>query len=193
MFRSIHKGGMIVTETELIERAQQGNKDAYIELIRTHQRTVEKFAFQCGVHSNDLADVSQEVFVKLYRFLHQFKQDRFTTWLYKITLNATRDYYRKQHREQEKEERLSAQRQTPSSSAEKHVLNFEEDRLLHNAIQALDEKYRYPLILFYFHELKYEEIAEVLNISLSTVKVRILRAKEKLKAVLMEEGSVENG
>ncbi|WP_285395166.1 sigma-70 family RNA polymerase sigma factor [Lysinibacillus sp. fls2-241-R2A-57] len=182
-----------MTETELIERAQQGNKDAYIELIRTHQRTVEKFAFQCGVHSNDLADVSQEVFVKLYRFLHQFKQDRFTTWLYKITLNATRDYYRKQHREQEKEERLSAQRQTPSSSAEKHVLNFEEDRLLHNAIQALDEKYRYPLILFYFHELKYEEIAEVLNISLSTVKVRILRAKEKLKAVLMEEGSVENG
>jgi len=184
---------MTVTETELIERAQQGDKEAYIELIRIHQRTVEKFAFQCGVHSNDLADVSQEVFVKLYRFLHQFKQDRFTTWLYKITLNATRDYYRKEQREQEKEERLGIQQQMPSSSAEKHVLNFEEDRLLHNAIQALDEKYRFPIILFYFHELKYEEIAEVLNISLSTVKVRLLRAKEKLKTVLMEEGSVENG
>lgn len=184
---------MTVTETELIERAQQGDKEAYIELIRIYQITVEKFAFQCGVHSNDLADVSQEVFVKLYRFLHQFKQDRFTTWLYKITLNATRDYYRKEQREQAKEERLSAQQQMLSSSAEKHVLNFEEDRLLHNAIKELDEKYRYPLILFYFHELKYEEIAEVLNISLSTVKVRILRAKEKLKVLLMLEGSVENG
>lgn len=193
MIRYICKGGMTVTETELIERAQQGDKDAYIELIRIHQRTVEKFAFQCGVHSNDLADVSQEVFVKLYRFLHQFKQDRFTTWLYKITLNATRDYYRKEQREQVKEERLSAQQQTPSTSAEKYVLNFEEDRLLHNAIKELDEKYRYPLILFYFHELKYEEIAEVLNISLSTVKVRLLRAKEKLKSVLIKEGSVENG
>ncbi|MGE7673336.1 RNA polymerase sigma factor [Lysinibacillus sp. NPDC094403] len=182
-----------MTEIELIERAQQGDKDAYIELIRIHQRTVEKFAFQCGVHSNDLADVSQEVFVKLYRFLDQFKQDRFTTWLYKITLNATRDYYRKEQREQVKEERLNAQQQMPSSSAEKHVLNFEEDRLLHNAIKALDEKYRYPIILFYFHELKYEEIAEVLNISLSTVKVRLLRAKEKLKAGLLQEGSVENG
>lgn len=187
------EGGMTVTETELIERAQRGDKDAYIELIRIHQRTVEQFAFQCGVHSNDLADVSQEVFVKLYRFLHQFKQDRFTTWLYKITLNATRDYYRKEQREQAKEERLGAQRQTPSSSAEKYVLNFEEDRQLHNAIKELDEKYRYPLILFYFHEFKYEEIAEVLNISLATVKVRLLRAKEKLKAVLMEEGSAENG
>jgi len=71
-------------EAELIARAQQGDKEAYIELIQIHQQTVEKFAFQCGVHSNDLADVSQEVCVKLYRFLHQFKQDRFTTWLYKI-------------------------------------------------------------------------------------------------------------
>lgn len=182
-----------MNETELIERAQQGDKEAYIELIRIHQRTVEKFAFQCGVHSSDLADVSQEVFVKLYRFLHQFKQDRFTTWLYKVTLNATRDYYRKERREQAKEELLSAQRQVPSPSAEKHVLNFEEDRVLHHSIQALDEKYRYPLVLYYFHELKYEEIAEVIGISLSTVKVRILRAKEKLKVALTQEGSVENG
>lgn len=180
-------------EAELIARAQQGDKEAYIELIRIHQQTVEKFAFQCGVHSNDLADVSQEVFVKLYRFLHQFKQDRFTTWLYKITLNATRDYYRKEQRELAKEDKLNEQRQTILLSAEDDVLLFEEDKLLHNAIQALDEKYRYPIVLYYFHELKYEEIAEVLNISLSTVKVRLLRAKEKLKAALMQEGSVENG
>ncbi|XRD24413.1 sigma-70 family RNA polymerase sigma factor [Lysinibacillus fusiformis] len=180
-------------EAELIARAQQGEKEAYIELIQIHQQTVEKFAFQCGVHSNDLADVSQEVFVKLYRFLHQFKQDRFTTWLYKITLNATRDYYRKEQRELAKEDKLNAQRQTIFLSAEDDVLLFEEDKLLHNAIQALDEKYRYPIVLYYFHELKYEEIAEVLNISLSTVKVRLLRAKEKLKAALMQEGSVENG
>ncbi|EAZ85281.1 sigma-70 family RNA polymerase sigma factor [Lysinibacillus sp. FSL M8-0216] len=180
-------------EAELIVRAQQGDKEAYIDLIRIHQQTVEKFAFQCGVHSNDLADVSQEVFVKLYRFLHQFKQDRFTTWLYKITLNATRDYYRKEQRELAKEDKLNAQRQTIFLSAEDDVLLFEEDKLLHNAIQALDEKYRYPIVLYYFHELKYEEIAEVLNISLSTVKVRLLRAKEKLKAALMQEGSVENG
>ncbi len=180
-------------EAELIVRAQQGDKEAYIDLIRIHQQTVEKFAFQCGVHSNDLADVSQEVFVKLYRFLHQSKQDRFTTWLYKITLNATRDYYRKEQRELAKEDKLNAQRQTIFLSAEDDVLLFEEDKLLHNAIQALDEKYRYPIVLYYFHELKYEEIAEVLNISLSTVKVRLLRAKEKLKAALMQEGSVENG
>ncbi|KUF30160.1 sigma-70 family RNA polymerase sigma factor [Lysinibacillus fusiformis] len=130
-------------ESDLIARAQQGDKEAYTELIRIHQRTVEKFAFQCGVHRNDLADVSQEVFVKLYRFLHQFKQNRLTTWLYKITLNATRDYYRKEQRQQEKEDKLHAQQQNNYSSAEDNVLLFEEDRLLHSAMQPLDEKYRY--------------------------------------------------
>ncbi|GLC90514.1 RNA polymerase sigma factor [Lysinibacillus piscis] len=182
-----------MTEMELIEQARQGDKNAYIALIKMHQRTVEKFAFQCGVHNNDLADVAQEVFVKLYRFLDQFQQDRFTTWLYKITLNATRDYYRKEQREQEKEEKLRVQAGAHIPSAEKHVLHFEEDRKLHNTIQLLDEKYRYPLILFYFHELKYEEIAEVLGISLSTVKVRIMRAKEKLKILLMQERDAEHG
>ena len=57
-----------MTESELIERAQQGDKEAYIELIHLHQRTVEKFAYQCGVHTSDVADIAQEVFVKLYVF-----------------------------------------------------------------------------------------------------------------------------
>ncbi|MEI4771751.1 sigma factor [Psychrobacillus sp. FJAT-51614] len=62
-----------------MERAQQEVKDAYTVLFLKHHRTVEKFAFQCGVKVNDIPDVTQEVFVKLYRFLHQFKRERFTT------------------------------------------------------------------------------------------------------------------
>lgn len=96
-----------MVENELIERAQQGDQLAYGELIRLHHRTVEKFAFQCGVRVQDIPDVTQEVFVKLYRFLHQFKKERFTTWLYKITLNATRDYYRKETREAQKRSEAS--------------------------------------------------------------------------------------
>ncbi|TQR09855.1 sigma factor [Psychrobacillus soli] len=67
-------------DSELIECAQKGDKKAYAELIRIHHRTVEKFAFQCGVKVNDIPDVTQEVFVKLYRFLHQFKHERFTDY-----------------------------------------------------------------------------------------------------------------
>lgn len=182
-------------ELELIERAQQGDKAAYTELIHIHHRTVEKFAFQCGVLVHDIPDVTQEVFVKLYRFLQQFQRDRFTTWLYKITLNTARDYYRKEMKEKEKEQKLHVEAGVnyKTKSAEERVLVFEEDRDLHNAIQALDEKYRHPIIMFYFHELSYEQIAEVLNVPLSTIKIRQLRAKALLKSALQLNGGVRHG
>ncbi|MCZ8535190.1 RNA polymerase sigma factor [Psychrobacillus psychrodurans] len=182
-------------ELELIERAQQGDKAAYTELIHIHHRTVEKFAFQCGVLVHDIPDVTQEVFVKLYRFLHQFQRDRFTTWLYKITLNTARDYYRKEMKEKEKEQKLHVEAgfNYKTKSAEERVLVFEEDRDLHNAIQALDEKYRHPIIMFYFHELSYEQIAEVLNAPLSTIKIRLMRAKALLKTALQMNGGVKHG
>ena len=182
-------------ELELIERAQQGDKTAYTELIHIHHRTVEKFAFQCGVQVNDIPDVTQEVFVKLYRFLHQFQRERFTTWLYKITLNAARDYYRKKTIETAKEQKLQEQvgLNYITKSAEERVLVFEEDRELHNAIQTLDEKYRHPIIMFYFHELSYEQIGEVLNVPLSTIKIRLMRAKALLKSALQLNGGVKHG
>ncbi|MFF2755435.1 RNA polymerase sigma factor [Psychrobacillus sp. NPDC058041] len=184
-----------MSEFELIERAQQGDKVAYSELIQKHHRTVEKFAFQCGVKVNDIPDVTQEVFVKLYRFLHQFKRERFTTWLYKITLNTTRDYYRKESKEKEKEEKLNNEVGMKYSvkSAEDRVVVFEEDRELHYAIQSLDEKYRNPIILFYFHDLSYEQIADVLNVPLTTVKTRLLRAKGQLKRLLSKNGGAKHG
>jgi RNA polymerase sigma-70 factor (ECF subfamily) len=184
-----------MSEIELIERAQQGDKVAYSELIQKHHRTVEKFAFQCGVKVHDIPDVTQEVFVKLYRFLHQFKRERFTTWLYKITLNTTRDYYRKESKEKEKEEKLNnhVEMKYSTKSAEDRVVVFEEDRELHYVIQSLDEKYRNPIILFYFHDLSYEQIADVLNIPLTTVKTRLLRAKGQLKDLLSKNGGAKHG
>lgn len=178
---------------EIIKRAQLGNKAAYLQLIEHYHFTVEKFAYQCGVYPQDINDVTQEVFIKLYRFLHQFDDSAFTTWLYKITLNTARDYYRKTTREQARQQKLQAQPAHSVPTPEQHVLRFEEDQQIHTCIQALDEKYRYPIILFYFHELRYEQIAEVLAINLSTVKVRILRAKAQLKVMLETEGKSSHG
>lgn len=174
-------------DQQIIARAQQGDKEAYREIVLFYGHTVERFAYQCGVHPNDIGDVAQEVFLKLYRFLHQFNQERFTTWLYKITLNTARDFYRKEARETKKEQKLQ---QTLLEEDTLHVLAYEEDRELHEAIIQLKEEYRMPLILFYFHQLQYEEIAEVLGLTLANVKVRIHRAKEQLKQILItQEGS----
>ncbi|MFB5088534.1 sigma-70 family RNA polymerase sigma factor [Psychrobacillus sp. PGGUH221] len=183
-----------MSENELIERAQQGDIAAYTTLIQKHHRTVEKFAFQCGVKVNDIPDVTQEVFVNLYRFLHQFKRERFTTWLYKITLNATRDYYRKETKEIEKEKKLNHHNMNSfTKSAEDRILLFEEDKELHQAIQSLDIKYQHPIILFYFHDLSYEQIADILNVPITTVKTRLLRAKGQLKNLLSTNGGAKHG
>jgi len=182
-------------ELELIEKAQQGDMSAYGELMNLHHRTVEKFAFQCGVKADDVQDVTQEVFIKLYRFLHQFHRERFTTWLYKITLNTARDYYRKENKERDKESKLQHEPNygAPVKSSEARLLVFEEDRELHQAIQLLEEKYRIPIVLYYFQELTYEQIGEVMNIPLATVKTRLLRSKEQLKSALARKGGVEYG
>lgn len=181
-------------EADLIRNAQNGERVAFAQLMDMHYRTVEKFAYQCGVRLDDIADVTQEVFIKLYRFLPQFNQQRFTTWLYKITLNTARDYYRKEGRETAKEERLKREGEISGhQSAESRVLIFEEDRALHEAILQLDEKYRIPLILFYFQDLTYQQIADVLNITLAAVKTRIFRAKDALKKEMQMNGGVPHG
>ena len=183
-----------MNEIQLITKAQQGDKKAYGDLMKLHYRTVEKFAFQCGVRLDDVPDVTQEVFIKLYRFLHHFKQDRFTTWLYKITLNTTKDYYRKESRERDKQQKIMTYGEhIESNSAEISVFMLEEDKELHEAIIKLDEKYRMPLILFYFQDLTYNQIADILSITQSTVKTRLFRARGRLKIVIEELGGADNG
>lgn len=180
-------------EQSIIVRAQKGDKEAYRELVLMYAHVVEKFAYQLGVREHDIGDVAQEVFLKLYRFLHQFNESRFTTWLYKITLNTARDFYRKEAREMKKEQKLQHYKEELSQSAEMHVLVYEEDRQLHEAIMQLKEDYRMPLVLFYFHQLQYEEIAEVLGITLANVKVRLHRAKDQLKTILMKQEELAYG
>lgn len=181
----IERGSTVTTD--LIQEAQKGNLQAYESLIVTYRGTVERFAYQCGANWQDVPDISQEVFIRLYRFLHQFKQDRFTTWLYKITLNTTRDFYRKESSFLQKENQYISKALTTREGADETVLTSEQDQELHLMIQHLDEKYRIPLVLFYFQECSYVEIAEVLSITLATVKIRIHRAKDLLRNSFEEQ------
>ncbi|WP_421381020.1 RNA polymerase sigma factor [Bacillus salacetis] len=170
-----------------IAEAQKGNLTAYSELVKKYSPVVERFAFQMGASSSDIQDISQEVFIRVYRFLHQFSHSKFTTWLYKITLNVTRDFMRKENRYFLKSEKLAKESfQGDPYLPEEAVFREEEDRLLHECIQELDEKYRIPIILYYFHEKKYEEIQEILSLNLSTVKTRLLRGKDMLKKAMIK-------
>lgn len=166
-------------------RAQSGNKEAFCELVSTYYQTVQRFAFQIGVTSEEVEDVTQEVFLKVYRSLDSYEGGTFTTWLYAITLNTARDMMRKQQRQRRKMEKLKQKHNSKTYS----TLDVSEEAMeLHELIQELDVKYRVPLVLHYFHHLTYREISEVTNTSESGIKTQVMRAKKQLKAKLEKEG-----
>lgn len=172
-------------EEQLVMRAKQGDDDAFGQLIEYHLKTVEKFAFQLGVHHAHVEDVTQEVFIKVYRFLHKHDRGKFTTWLYSITLNVVRDFYR--HEQRQKRKAHALQRMAPETTyVDQHF--DEESRVLHEFIQSLDDKYKIPIILHYFHGQPYQEIAEVLGVSEGAIKTRMLRAKQQLKGKFEKVG-----
>ncbi|NGP44292.1 sigma-70 family RNA polymerase sigma factor [Bacillaceae bacterium SIJ1] len=180
-------------EANLIRRAKKGNMAAFQRLVEIYAPVVERFAYQLGNRPHEVEDIAQEVFIRVYRFLGQYQQAKFSTWLYKITLNTTRDLARKKTQYDRKVVKLKQDRQTEEScaAAEESVLQSEQDRILHQCVQSLDEKYRVPLVLYYFQDRKYNEIAEIMQVSLATVKTRMFRAKELLKQEIKksQEGS----
>ncbi|MRX73594.1 sigma-70 family RNA polymerase sigma factor [Bacillus lacus] len=175
-----------MTEEELIRKAQAGNTAAFGQLAQRYYPVVERFAYQPGNSPNEIEDITQEVFIRVYRFLDQFSKAKFSTWLYKITLNVTRDYSRKKSSDLRKVLKFKKEAQEFIPGAEGQLLRNEEDQNLHLCLQKLNQKYRIPIILYYFHERKYEEIAEIMGVSLSTVKTRLLRGKSLLKKALEE-------
>ncbi|MDR0140009.1 RNA polymerase sigma factor [Metabacillus idriensis] len=180
-----------MNDDELVLKAKKGNMNAFQELVEKYTPIVEKFAYQLGNRRDDIDDITQEVFIRVYRFLDQFSKAKFSTWLYKITLNVTRDAARKQMSNRQKIFKIQNEPAYDYPEVEAHVLQNEEDRTLHLCLQKLDGKYRVPIVLYFFHELKYEEIAEIMSITLSSVKTRILRGKAMLKKILEEHEKKE--
>ncbi|RSL28944.1 RNA polymerase sigma factor [Salibacterium salarium] len=167
-----------MTEHELVNQAQSGDDRAFQDLIEKHYRTVQKFAFQIGIDSTSVEDVTQDVFLKVYRSLGSYAGGTFTTWLYSITLNAVRDHLRKEKRQKRNAQIMKEKgAATPFAKPESNEISWE----LHDMITHLPEKYRIPLILHYFHEQSYREISEVIGISEGAVKTRVMRARKQLK------------
>lgn len=95
-----------IQEKKLIRQALEGNDLAFRDLIEAYYKTIERFARQIGVQEDDLADVTQEVFIKVYRFLSKYSRGKFSTWLYSITLNVSKDLFKKQKRELGKTQKI---------------------------------------------------------------------------------------
>lgn len=173
------------TESELIRQAQSGDRLAYDQLVRRHQRTVYRWAYNV-VRSHDVADeVAQEVFVRTYLALERIDPERpLGSWLCKTTVNVALNMLRKQRfREQWAQDNAPEPREM-SSRVEQPDAGLRRHRViarLQRAISELPAVYRTALLLRTRDNLSYGQIAEVMGVSLGTVMSRLNRARKKLR------------
>lgn len=181
-------------ELALIERIRGGERELFYELIRPHERSVYLAAYTIVKNEADAEDVAQETFLKAYRHLATFRgESRFLTWVVRIAINEARMRLRKEHRhlyeslddaEAETEvalpplaERLADWREVPSEVLERSEVREEITR----AMDSLPDSYREVLILRDVEQLSIAETAEVLGASEATVKIRLFRARLRLR------------
>lgn len=173
------------TDTELISRVLSGNQSAYAELIKRHQRFVFTLALRFAKNREDAEEIAQDCFVKAYRSLNNFQQtSKFTTWLYTIVYTTAMTFLRKK-----RVSTVDIDDEESHLQLENHISEFKADTIEHKskmqyvnqAINQLLPDDASIITLFYKGEQSLEEIAKVLGMEANTVKVKLHRARHRLK------------
>jgi RNA polymerase sigma-70 factor, ECF subfamily len=182
-------------DERLLEGLRTGAPEAYEQLIDAYQQPVYNLVYHLMDDPSETADVVQEVFLKIFRNVGSFRgNSSLKTWIYRISFNEAHNHRRwfSRHKKQEvglekdDEESLSLQEvlQDPGRSAFDLMCDVETQSLVEEALTTLNPAFRAAVVLRDIEDLSYEEIAEVLQVSLGTVKSRILRGREALKKSL---------
>ncbi|MHB8904671.1 MAG: RNA polymerase sigma factor [Melioribacteraceae bacterium] len=166
----------------LIRSFINGEESTFKILVLKHKEKVRNLVFITLGDTEFVDDISQDVFISVYHKLNEFRfESKFTTWLYRITVNKCRDYLRKKRVR-------SIFVPIKDSDSEYGTGPFSEDvdipQLVRSSIEKLPEKLRIPLVLRDIDGLSYKEIADQLGIEVGTIKSRIFRARESLKIIL---------
>ena len=178
----------------LIKSHLDGDDDAFEVLVRKYQSTVRNLAYSIMRHDNGVSDVVQDVFLSVFRGLKKFRGDSsFKTWLYKITVHETFRHLKKRKRwnsliDENKSDREAADITVvmidKTESPERLVLDSQSKELIQSSISELSENHRAVLYLHYNEDLSVQEIGEILDIPVGSVKSRLHYARLRLKELL---------
>jgi RNA polymerase sigma-70 factor (ECF subfamily) len=186
---------MASTDEELVARSRGGDLDSFNQLVLRWERPIYALAYRVIGREEDARDVAQETFLRAFRALSGFKgQAKFSSWLYRITLNLCRDWIRRERRAPVAQapegvdliELASAAE--PAESIEDLVARRELGRAVAKAMAMLPEEQRTAIVLKEYHGLTFQEIADLLDCPLSTVKTRLYQGLGVLRKQLAHAG-----
>ena len=181
-------------EKALIERCKRGDLAAFNDLVRKYEKQVYNFAYRLTGNYDDANDVAQDAFLRVFNAIGTFRGDAsFSTWLFRITTNVFLDERKraKAHPHASLDEYLeldessvARQIEDPSPTPEAVLEESERAQLLQKAIGGLPEYQRAMVTLYHGQQKSYEEIAEIMDLPIGTVKSRLNRARLALKEKL---------
>lgn len=178
-------------EAQLVARAQGGDREAFDQLVDETYAMIYATAYRLTGDIELASDATQDAYVRAYNSLQTFRgSSSFSTWMYRITVNVSLDALRRRSRapealtiageEQEREVEVVDQSADPQAAVETRELQ----QIVARGLQQLSEDHRTVLVLFDINGLSYDEIAQVLEVPLGTVKSRLNRARLALRQVI---------
>jgi RNA polymerase sigma-70 factor, ECF subfamily len=190
---------MTWTDEELVARSQSGDVDSFNQLILRWERPIYALAYRVIGREEEARDVCQEAFLRAFRGLPGFKgQAKFSSWLYRITLNLCRDWMRRQRRTpvsqmpDDVDALEFASESGPVESIEDLVARRELGAVVEEAMALLPEEQRTAIILKEYHGMTFQEIADLQGCPLSTVKTRLYQGLSVLRRHLAKTGQFES-
>ena len=180
----------------IIQKALHGDETAYEALLHRYQNGIFNMVYQMIKNREEAEDLVQETFIKAFHSLSSYNDDyAFSTWLYKIAFNHCIDAIRKKKLKtlpldkpiQLHDGEVQQEIHDDTHSPEKTLLFTEKKKRIQKSIDSLPERYRIAIVLRHQEERSYEEISEILDIPIGTVKARIFRAREMLKKKLKDD------
>ncbi len=177
-------------DVRLVAAFRAGRQDAFDDLVASYDRHVHRILAQLGAAPAEAEDLTQEVFLRVFRNLHRFRgQSSFYTWLYRITVNVFFDHNKKRKRADVRLQRLESALGDASvvqSDGDPYAACFDAltQATFAGAIAQLPETFRTVVRMRELEDLSYEEIARLTGISIGTVRSRLSRARSRLKELL---------
>jgi len=183
-------------DLDLVERHRYGDREAFAEVYRDYEQTVFNLALRMAGDPFDAADLTQEVFLRVYRHLGKFRgRSSLKTWIFRVALNHCRSRLGRRRPPDQpltgpdgEEERQIAD---PQRGPEERAMAGDAARRVERALALLPLEFREAVVLRDLEDMAYDEIAEVLGVRIGTVRSRIARGRQRLRDALLEDEVLE--